>query len=172
VASGLMRNSRSGRIPAGKTGSVVILPGKEEVTVQALSFARRLQGDFAEKIAPTGITPSQTYALWELCLAPGITQQELARRLDIGKASVGEILTKLEHMDVVERTRSTDDRRLLRVALTPKGQHIMRELAAAAQSQIDYLKGQLGETAVKSLTALLAKANAAMKGSSIVDSLE
>ena len=167
-----MRQSTSGLLKDVPSQEVLVLPGKEEVTIQAMSFARRLQGDFAQKIAATGITPSQTYALWELCLAPGITQQELARRLGIGKASVGEILTKLEHLGVVERTRTPDDRRLLRVALTPKGQNVMRELAAAAQFQIDFLKKQIGENAVRSLTTLLAKANEAMKDSSLVDNLE
>lgn len=56
-----------------------------------------------------------------LSKVPEISQKELAFLLDIRPQSLGELLRKLEQSGLIERTPSPEDRRLMRVQLTPAG---------------------------------------------------
>ena len=56
----------------------------------------------------------------------GIGQKELAERLQIRPASLGELLIKLEEKGLIRRTPSEKDRRSLIVSLTDSGKEQLR----------------------------------------------
>jgi DNA-binding MarR family transcriptional regulator len=55
--------------------------------------------------------------------------RELANRMDIRHHSAVELVNRLEAGGFVERTRAQDDRREVLLALTPKGEKVLAELA-------------------------------------------
>jgi DNA-binding MarR family transcriptional regulator len=55
--------------------------------------------------------------------------RELANRMDILHHSAVELVNRLEAGGFVERTRAQDDRREVLLALTPKGEKVLAELA-------------------------------------------
>lgn len=63
------------------------------------------------------------------------TQSELARMVGIKGATLTHHLDRLEHEGLVTRTRSTTDRRAIRVRLTTTGERRFEALHAAA---LDY----------------------------------
>ena len=55
--------------------------------------------------------------------------RELASRMEIRHNSAVELVNRLEARGFVQRTRAEDDRREVLLALTPKGEKVLAELA-------------------------------------------
>lgn len=132
---------------------------KESLAYQAQLFARLAQNDYMARISGTGIAPAQAYVLGELWFNEPLSQVELARRLDIGKATVGQTLARLERAGVVERRRIKSDRRVVMVHLTAKGRALREPLRLATIEQAEMLDDRLGKDRVAQLTKLLQHAN-------------
>ena len=132
---------------------------KESLAYQAQLLARYTQNDYMARITGTGIAPAQAYVLGELWFDEPLSQVELARRLDIGKATIGQTLTRLERAGVVERKRVASDRRVVMVHLTETGRQLREPLRVAAIDQSDLLEEKLGKDKAAELTELLKQAN-------------
>lgn len=132
---------------------------KESLAYHAQLFARLAQNDYMARISGTGIAPAQAYVLGELWFNEPLSQVDLARRLDIGKATVGQTLARLERAGVVERRRIKSDRRVVMVHLTEKGRALREPLRLATIDQAQMLEDRLGKERVAQLTELLRHAN-------------
>jgi DNA-binding MarR family transcriptional regulator len=53
---------------------------------------------------------------------------DLAERMQIRHNSAVELVSRLEEKNLIERSRSAEDRREVYVSLTPRGEHVLREL--------------------------------------------
>jgi DNA-binding MarR family transcriptional regulator len=133
---------------------------KESLAYQAQLLARITQNDYMARIAGTGIAPAQAYVLGELWFDEPLSQVELARRLDIGKATVGQTLTRLEKAGLIERRRIASDRRLIMVHLTDKGRTLREPLRVAAIDQNDALQDRIGADRMEQLNETLKTVNA------------
>lgn len=101
------------------------------------SRLRKLVYDAAFR--PAGVTRAQAAVLSYLVSDDGMSQSELADRLDIGKVALGSLVDKLEAAGMVERQADDSDRRAKRVRLTKKGRRTLdalRELGAEANEQV------------------------------------
>lgn len=87
---------------------------------------------FDQKLAPHGLTSAQVYALNYLVREDGLTQVELARRLNIGTVAVSGLIDRLEAAQWVVRRPDVRDRRSNRVWLTPAAEKMKKVLADAA----------------------------------------
>ncbi len=58
----------------------------------------------------------------------GMTQTELARRLELERAGVGQAIDALERKHLLERTKAQGDRRVWRIVSTPKARQLVPEL--------------------------------------------
>ncbi|AMK19851.1 MULTISPECIES: MarR family winged helix-turn-helix transcriptional regulator [Sphingobium] len=132
---------------------------KESLAYQAQLFARLTQNDYMARIAGTGIAPAQAYVLGELWFNEPLSQVELARRLEIGKATIGQTLTRLERAGVIERRRVQSDRRVVMVHLTEKGRSLREPLRGATVQQTDALEEALGKRRMEELTETLTRVN-------------
>lgn len=104
------------------------------------SRLRRIVYDSA--LRPLGVTRSQAWVIAYLSGKDGMTQSELANRLDLGKVALGGLVDRLETVGLVERHADAEDRRVRRIILTPEGRKIvarMRRIATATNA--DILKG-------------------------------
>ena len=118
-------------------------------------LSRLLQADYLSHIASTGIAPAQAYVLGELWIEEPLSQVELARRLEIGKASTGKTLGRLEASGFIERRRNDVDRRVVTVHLTTKGRALRRDLLQAADEQDERVHAALGEEKLQEMVELL-----------------
>jgi len=76
---------------------------------------------FDEVMKPEGITRSQWWVMAHLSRHDGMSQSDLADRLDIGRAALGGLIDRLEAQELVRRGASEHDRRAKLVFLTPAG---------------------------------------------------
>ena len=87
----------------------------------------------------TELTGPQLWALQILADASPMRVSELARQMFLTPATVVGILDRLEAKKLVNRTRSTEDRRAVDLTLTVKGQLIVGKAPKVAQDML--LKG-------------------------------
>ena len=81
-----------------------------------------------------GLTFAQIRSLAALGREREMTAGQLARSADLNPATVTAMLDQLEAADIVARHRSTEDRRVCNVSLTPKGWEILEGQLARWQS--------------------------------------
>ena len=86
---------------------------------------RVLQSVMAEtdkRLEPHGLTHAQWKPLFMLRKAGTATVAELARDLQVDAGAMTRMLDRLEAKGLCTRVRSTDDRRVVNLALTPEGE--------------------------------------------------
>ena len=81
----------------------------------------------------TGLNQSQVSALVHLDRVEALSQTDLAGRLGIQKAATGTLIDGLEGKGLVERTRSSTDRRLQLVSITDAGRKVVGEIDRMAE---------------------------------------
>jgi DNA-binding MarR family transcriptional regulator len=88
---------------------------------------------FDEAMRPMGVTRSQWSVLAELSRSTtdGLMQVEIARKMDLGKVTVGGLIDRLEAQGYVERRPDKTDRRARRVYVTEKGFSVITEMQKA-----------------------------------------
>lgn len=93
-----------------------------------------------------------------------LTATELGERTNLLKSQINHILNAMEQRELIERTRSTTDKRVVYVRLSEKGrERYTREHTAV----MEILKGvyeEFGSEKTRELTAMLKKATAIVNG--------
>lgn len=77
-------------------------------------FARALD----DELAPLDLKPAQFMTLVELSESPGLTQSDLAKRLDVEQATMAGTLQRMERDGLIERKAMEGDARRRRIVLT------------------------------------------------------
>jgi DNA-binding MarR family transcriptional regulator len=94
---------------------------QEEVLVALRRIIRAVDMHSRRLIHKTGLSSPQLVLLQIMGQGETVTAGELARRASLSQATVTTILDRLEDRGLVQRKRSTDDKRRVHVALTDKG---------------------------------------------------
>lgn len=81
----------------------------------------------------TGLTGPQLWAIKIIAESAPIKVSDLARRMYLHPATVVGILDRLEAMDLVSRTRSREDRRVVDIDLTGPGRNMVEQSPEVAQ---------------------------------------
>ncbi|HYA85582.1 MAG TPA: MarR family transcriptional regulator [Nitrospirota bacterium] len=81
----------------------------------------------------TGLTGPQLWAIKTIAQEAPIMVSEIARRMYLHPATVVGILDRLEKQGLVKRIRSTEDRRVVRVELSERGQALVKKSPEVAQ---------------------------------------
>jgi DNA-binding MarR family transcriptional regulator len=80
------------------------------------------------ELEPKGLTNAQWMPLLKLHMGHASTVAELARGCDLDAGSMTRLLDRLEAKQLVNRTRSLDDRRVVNLDLTEAGQAAAKEI--------------------------------------------
>jgi DNA-binding MarR family transcriptional regulator len=105
-------------------------PGLEALRTalsQMFGAERRLRG---RDHAPGELTHAHIRSLHALGEQGELTAGQLAKSADLNPASVTAMLDHLEQAGIVARARSTSDRRVTIVSLTPKGRQLLADKSA------------------------------------------
>ncbi|MEJ1977475.1 MAG: MarR family transcriptional regulator [Acetobacteraceae bacterium] len=92
---------------------------------------------FAEECAPFGVTPVQFSIMTVAKAQPGLEQVALAHEVGVDRATLANVLTRLEGRGLVSRAATPSDRRVKRVSLTRRGSLLLTRMTAAAERAHD-----------------------------------
>ncbi len=110
---------------------------------------------FAERLGVLELTPADAGILRMLRIQAGLSQQELAARLQIHPSRLVAILDNLEKRGFVERRANPDDRRLYSLHLTPAGGKILEKIGSVARQHQEALLSSLNAEERNTLATLL-----------------
>lgn len=90
-------------------------------------------------IAELGITSQQGSILFMVASGKCVLATELARQYGVDAAAVTRLVDRLEQRGLLNRTRSCEDRRAVRLSLTPDGNDIAGRMPAIFTEVLDNL---------------------------------
>ena len=110
-----------------------------------------------EQLAALELKSCHASYLAAICDCPGITQDQLARRIFINKSNVARQLVILEEDGFVERRPSPEDKRAIQVFPTQKARDVLPEIVGIFRRWEAFVAQDLTQEERRVLTAMLAK---------------
>ena len=102
----------------------------ETVAADLRPVLLRLARELRKETEQLGITARQATLLWLVRRSPGLSLAELAAEEGISPPALSGHVDRLERAGLIERLRSTDDRRRVGLRLTDEGARILRRVRA------------------------------------------
>jgi DNA-binding MarR family transcriptional regulator len=121
-------------------------------------LARRMRLRAESALAPLGLRPRHLVALTVLREGGGSTQQALSTTLQIDRTNLVGLLNELEADKLIERRRSSEDRRRHIVEITPGGVKLLAKVESALVAVEDEVLGGLDREQREMLYSLLQRA--------------
>jgi DNA-binding MarR family transcriptional regulator len=128
---------------------------RDEIVFRMEEITRALRQAFERRIAQTGLTRTQWRILAYLLREEGQTQSDLARMLDLERATVGQAIDRLEDLGLVERRACPTDRRVWQVHLQAAAYDLVPLLREEADRVHEVTWAGLSDADIAILRALL-----------------
>ena len=132
----------------------------DEIVFLVEEVPRKLRKLFDASTAKFGLSRSQWRALAYIFRSPGLTQTELAKCLELERASVGHVIDQLEKAEYVERRSVEGNRRVWTLHLLPRAIEILPSLRSEADAIYARLLSGISKAefaAVKTLLATMSR---------------
>lgn len=95
---------------------------RQESLAKAIAIIHRSEITFKnKKLLETGLNIGQLRYLWTLYKEDGISQESMAKRFMVDKASVTRHIKRLEELGMIRREIDAKDRRIQRIFVTETG---------------------------------------------------
>ncbi len=130
-------------------------PDDETLSEAFWAVARRLRHLTHDTVTPLGITPGQARAVNVLRRHGEMRLSDLSHHLRIAPRSATEVVDALEAAGLLTRSPDPADRRATLVTLTPAGDDVAEQLAAARSAEADAFFARLTDTDRTTLAAIL-----------------
>lgn len=117
----------------------------------------RAAQEFAKALSPLELTPPDAGIMRLLNLSPGISQQELARRLGMHASRLVAVIDAMEERELVVREANLSDRRLYSLQLSEAGRAALNAIARIAREHDERFCAGLSEDERSQLRGLLEK---------------
>jgi len=132
--------------------------------VKLLRAGKAVLARVEPRLAAAGLTPTQLGVLEAILHKGKLTQRELGRKVLTSAGNMTDVVDKLESRGLVCRTRSSRDRRIVSVTLTPAGRTLIEALFPRHARDIAAAMGGLSVAELRALGALLRKLGLAAAG--------
>lgn len=112
----------------------------------ALIKAHRAVGlALTRELEPLSLKPVQLDVLMNVHRHPGLSQQELAERLLVGRSNITMLLPALEEQGLILRESDLHDKRIIRLRLTPHGEFVLAMAMKVYAALVDRVMAQSSE---------------------------
>ena len=129
--------------------------GKGQAAFLLAQLGAHAASQFTERLGVLDLAPPDAGILRLLRVAAGLSQQELASKLQIHPSRLVAILDNLEKRQLVERKANPDDRRQYSLHLAKDGGEILQRIGKVAKEHQDALLSALNSEERDKLTGLL-----------------
>ena len=140
--------------------------GRLEQAAESLSRVAPLVSRWVERLLAAHDPPLTTAQYLALhAVAQGeLVGSELARRTAVSPAAVSQVLAGLEDADMLERARSSDDRRRHDLTLSPAGLAALQSAQTVMRTELGTLLAELPPPETDALARLLETVEALLSG--------
>ncbi len=119
--------------------------------------ARSMKRALDSRLAPIGVTAAQHVIISTLAHEDGLSLSEVGKRAYLDKPAITGLADRLEKDRLVERRRSTNDRRVVKLHLTRKGRNLLQEMDRIATEVDRELVGILSGVELRRLRELVTR---------------
>jgi len=148
MEAGIMsRNSKAGR------EKEAILDGLYCFRIGAVT--RRIWRYVNSEYGKYGITVGQTFILFDLLDNDGSAVKDIAERVQVDSPAVTGFVDRLIREELVERVVDRDDRRVMKIHLTPKGRELALTVLPVAQNLNKKIEQLVGKEEITKLLEIL-----------------
>ena len=110
-----------------------------------------------DRLAPLRLTTAQATVLAFLNEEDGITSAELGKRIQLDSATLTGLINRLEAANLLKRRKDREDRRAVRVCLTPPGRDLSQQVVdLTARAHHEFL-ARIGDAKPGQLAVFLEK---------------
>lgn len=136
----------------------------DELVEELLTASRALVGIAVRSIAaaPVDVTVAQHRLLVLLAAHGPQSVGEVAEHLGVNPSNASRHADRLQRLGLVQRTRSTEDGRVVRIELTGAGRRLLDAVTQHRREELDALAARLPHDDAAALAAALRQLNAAM----------
>ena len=110
---------------------------QDEIAFMMEEISRALRRAFERRIQATGLSRTQWRIIVYVLRTEGMTQTELARALELERATVGQAIDRLENRGFIERRVCASDRRVWRVHASGEAKRLVPGLRVEADALYD-----------------------------------
>lgn len=129
-----------------------------DAILQDMHAVMRCQAQYRQSyMEQFGLKSCHAHYLMALCAEPGISQEQLARRIYANKSNVARQLAALEESGYVRRDSDGADKRVLRVYPTQKARELLPLILEKQARWEHFVTEPLSETELEQAAAILAK---------------
>jgi DNA-binding MarR family transcriptional regulator len=125
--------------------------------VVGLLRRRSLRDPLAASCAELDLSAPQIHTILALGHDGGLTMGDLARRVSVTEKTVTGLVDRLARDGLAERVRDEADRRVIHVALTPRGAALFGRMDAEVLQSLTRLLGQLDAADRRDLIRIIEK---------------
>jgi DNA-binding MarR family transcriptional regulator len=118
-------------------------------------FMRRSMHDFIQFSKDSGLSMSQLSVLFRLYHGGDCGVSGLGDHLGVTNAAASQMVDRLVHFGILERTEDPDDRRVKKLSLTARGESIVCESIEARRRWLEELTTKLTPAEQESITQAL-----------------
>ena len=132
----------------------------EELLLKLLPVLRqRMWAELPTELSSECITPHQgeTLSLLRAAPAAGLTMNELARAQGSALSTATAMVDRLIRLGLAERLHDEEDRRVVRISITPQGRDLTAKFRAAKRRVMSDALSRLDDDDVLQLAALMRK---------------
>ena len=120
-----------------------------------LAFMHRSFHDFKRYMDASGLSPSQINALMCLYHSEACGVSNIGEHVGISNAAASQMVDRLVHMGLVERTEKSDDRRVKHLTLTAQGRVLVENGVEARSRWMEELAEVLTEAQQDEISSAL-----------------
>jgi len=128
-------------------------PEPQQVASELRPVLLRLSRELRKETEQLGVTARQATLLWLVKRSPGLSLAELAAEEGISPPALSGHVDRLENAGLLERVRSTEDRRRVGLRLTEEGARLMRRIRARRTTWLADRLGGLEPSELKAVEA-------------------
>ena len=125
----------------------------EGVAAELRPVLLRLARELRKETEQLGITARQATLLWLVKRNPGLSLAELAAEEGISPPAMSGHVDRLERIGLIERLRSSEDRRRVGLRLTDDGLKLMRRIRARRTTWLADRLGALDDSDLEAVAA-------------------
>jgi len=148
--------------PAARPRSVVAA----ELVARIMSEFQGFKGEFrcavTERLVKAGVSMTNLHVLGLLSRHGEMPMSKLADVLDVSFSNATGLIDRMEERGLLERVRVADDRRIVLVRLTAKGESTLEEVEVLRYDLLERLLARLDEAQLSRLAACLADIHVAV----------
>ena len=119
------------------------------------AVTRRIWRYVNREYAKYGLTVGQTFILFDLLDNDGSSVKDIAERVQVDSPAVTGFVDRLIREGLVERFVDQDDRRAMKIHLTPKGRELAITLLPVAETLNKKIEELVGKKEIKKLIQIL-----------------